>query len=61
MRPFLSNKYDITSHPNYRYLSDYDKRNEFNIEKFLSTKLKPAENEVYDTYEIDVGGQNEDI
>ena len=61
VRPFLSNKYDITSHPNYRYLSDYDKRNEFNIEKFLSTKLKPAENEVYDTYEIDVGGQNEDI
>ena len=61
VRPFLSNKYDITSHPNYRYLSDYDKRNEFSIEKFLSTKLKPAENEVYDTYEIDVGGQNEDI
>ena len=53
VRPFLSDKYDITKHPNYKYLSDYDKRNEFNIEKFLSTKLKPKENEVYDVFEVD--------
>lgn len=52
VRPFLSDKYDITQHPNYRYLSDYDKRNTFNIEKYLSTKLKPKADEVYDVYEI---------
>ena len=57
VRPFLSKKYDITQHPNYKYLSDYDKRNEFSIEKFLSTKLTPKEDEVYDTYEIDVDEQ----
>lgn len=39
VRPFLSNKYDITKHKNYKYLSDYDKVNEFDIEKFLSNKL----------------------
>ena len=53
VRPFLSDKYDITKHPNYKYLSDYDKRNEFSIEKFLSTRLKPKENEVYDVFEVD--------
>ncbi|MCR5777655.1 MAG: type IV secretory system conjugative DNA transfer family protein [Lachnospiraceae bacterium] len=43
VRPFLSNKYDITTHPNYRYTSDYDKRNTFDIERFLKRKvnLKP--------------------
>lgn len=54
VRPFLSNKYDITKHPNYKYLSDYDKKNEFNVEKFLSTKLKVNPDEEYDVYEIAV-------
>ena len=52
VRPFLSDKYDITKHPNYRYLSDADPKNAFDIEKFLSTKLKlkPEEEfEVFDT------------
>ena len=40
VRPFLSDKYDITSHPNYKYLSDSNPRNAFNIEKFLSRRLK---------------------
>ncbi len=53
VRPFLSDKYDITKHPNYRYLSDADKRNEFDIERFLSRRLKPKPDEVYDSYEID--------
>ena len=52
VRPFLSDKYDITKHPNYRYLSDYNPRNNFDIEKFLSTKLKTKANDTYDTYEI---------
>ena len=40
VRPFLSDKYDLTQHPNYKYTSDYDKKNEFNIEQFLSRRLK---------------------
>lgn len=58
VRPFLSDKYDITRHPNYKYLSDFDKRNTFNIEKYLSTKLKVKSNEVYDVYEIDLADEN---
>lgn len=53
VRPFLSDKYDITQHPNYKYLSDADPRNAFDIEKFLSTKLKTKPDEVYDVYEVD--------
>ena len=52
VRPFLSQKYDITKHPLYKYLSDYDKKNAFDIERFLSTRLKPKSDEVYDVYEI---------
>ena len=40
VRPFMSDKYDLTQHPNYKYTADYDKRNEFNIEQFLSHRLK---------------------
>ena len=54
VRPFLSNKYDITKHPLYKYLSDYDKKNAFDIERFLSTRLKPKSDEVYDVYEVNV-------
>lgn len=53
VRPFMSDKYDITRHPNYKYLSDADKRNAFDIERFLSTRFKPKPDEVYDVYEID--------
>ena len=53
VRPFLSEKYDITKHPNYKYLSDADPRNAFDIEKFLSTKLKPKPDEVYAVFEVD--------
>ena len=52
VRPFLSDKYDITKHPNYKYLSDYDPRNNFDIEKFLSTRLKTKANDTYEAYEI---------
>lgn len=52
VRPFLSDKYDITQHPNYKYLSDFDKRNTFDIEKYLSTKLKLKPNEVFEVYEL---------
>ena len=52
VRPFKSDKYDITQHPNYKYLSDADPKNNFDIEKFLSTRLKTKPNDKFDTYEI---------
>ena len=54
VRPFLSDKFDITRHPNYKFLADSDKKNAFDLERFLSTKLKPKSTEVYDVYEVDV-------
>ena len=57
VRPFLSNKYDITKHPNYIYLADYDEKNTFDIERFLSTRLKLKPNEVCDVYEIDAADE----
>lgn len=48
VRPFLSDKYDLTQHPNYKYTSDYDKRNEFSIEQFLSRRLKLKANDQYE-------------
>ena len=57
VRPFLSEKYDITKHPNYKYLSDADRRNTFDIEKFLSTKLKVKPEETYEGYEIDAASE----
>ena len=53
VRPFLSDKYDITKHPNYHLTADADPRNAFDIEQFLSTRLKPKPNEVYQVYEVD--------
>ena len=52
VRPFLSDKYDITKHPNYKFLSDADPKNNFDIEKFLSTRLKTKPEDTFDTYEI---------
>ncbi len=59
VRPFLSDKYDITRHPNFKYLADADKKNKFNIERFLSVELKPKPEEVYDVYEINVADGEE--
>ena len=52
VRPFLSDKFDITKHPYYKYLSDYDPKNAFNIEEFLSTRFKPKKDERFINYEI---------
>lgn len=52
VRPFLSRKYDITKHPNYKYLSDFDEKNTFDIEKYLSTRLPVRPGELYPNYEI---------
>ena len=61
VRPFFSDKYDITKHPNYKYLSDYDKKNACDMEKEL--KRRPAivkPDEVFDYYEIDAADLQED-
>lgn len=52
VRPFLSRKYDITKHPNYKLLSDFNEKNAFNIEKFLSTRMPMRPGERYRNYEV---------
>ena len=56
VRPFFSDKYDITRHPKYKYLSDYDKKNTFDIEQFLKRQRRPVivkPDTVFDYYKID--------
>ncbi|WP_442856280.1 VirD4-like conjugal transfer protein, CD1115 family [Blautia sp. An249] len=52
VRPFLSRKYDITKHPNYKYLSDFNPKNTFDIEKYLSTRLRVKPDDLFLNYEI---------
>ena len=55
VRPFLSDKYDITKHPRYKMLSDYDKKNAFDMEKYMKRKKTVvAKDEVFDYYKIDL-------
>ena len=61
VRPFFSDKFDITKHPKYKYLSDYDKKNAFDMEKYI--KRRPAivkPDEEFDVYEIDGADLQED-
>ena len=61
VRPFFSDKFDITKHPKYKYLSDADPKNAFDMEKHL--KRRPAivkPDEVFDYYEIDAADLQED-
>ena len=61
VRPFFSDKYDITKHPKYKYLSDFDKKNAFDMEKHLRRRpaiVKP--DEAFDYYEIDAAELQED-
>ena len=53
VRPFLSDKYDITKHPYFKYLSDADKRNAFDIAKYLSGGYEVKENEPARTFVVD--------
>ena len=59
VRPFLSDKYDITQHPNYKYLSDADPKNAFDIERFLKRRLKLKADEPCDVFEVDVSDADE--
>jgi type IV secretion system protein VirD4 len=54
VRPFLSDKYDITKHKNYKYLSDYDEKNKFDIERELNPIYRPKPDEEVEVVEIDL-------
>lgn len=61
VRPFYSKKYDITQHPNYKYLSDADKKNAFDVERYIRAQRKKkhtpaviAPEEVFDLYDIEL-------
>ena len=51
VRPFFSDKYDLTQHPNYKYTSDYDKKYTFDIGKYLNRRLKLKADDEYDVIE----------
>ena len=53
VRPFLSDKYDLTQHPNYKLTGDYDKKNMFDIEKYLDRHLKLKPSDIYDVMDAD--------
>jgi type IV secretion system protein VirD4 len=61
VRPFLSDKFDITKHKRYKQLADYDKKNEFDVEAYLkhrmTVRLQPTEE--FDLYEFD-GDESEE-
>ena len=54
VRPFLSNKYDITKHKRYKELADADKRNAFDVEKYLQHKLIFSQDTEFEVYEVNV-------
>ena len=63
VRPFFSEKFDITKHPHYKYLADADKKNTFDVDRFLSTLRRKrqqvvAQDESFDLYEIDLSDGN---
>lgn len=60
VRPFLSDKYDITAHPNYKYLSDANPKNAFHIENYLSRQLKLRLKEEFAAVEVEVSGTSEE-
>ena len=60
VRPFLSNKYNIIKHQNYRYLADYNEKYAFNIEKYLNTKLIVKSDDVFDVYETEIADEPSD-
>ena len=48
VRPFLSDKYDLTQHPNFKYTADFDRKYTFDIEKYLNRRMKLKKDEVFD-------------
>jgi len=54
IRPFFSNKYDITKHPQYKKLSDYDEKNKFDVKKYLKHQLKVKSDDVFEVHETNI-------
>ena len=52
VRPFLSDKYDLTQHPNYKYTAGYDKKYTFDIEKYLDRRAKLKQTDVFDVVSV---------
>ena len=50
VRPFFSDKYDITKHPQYKYLSDADPKNTFHVAEYLKHRLKVGQDDEYEVY-----------
>ena len=61
VRPFLSSKYDITKHPHYKYLSDADPKNAFDVERFIRRKMKVKADTVTDVYEVDAAENGDEV
>ncbi|MCD8130387.1 MAG: type IV secretory system conjugative DNA transfer family protein [Lachnospiraceae bacterium] len=59
VRPFMSDKYDLTQHPNYKYTSDYNPKNAFDIEKFLHHKMKLRPTDEFDVIDMDAAEEAE--
>ena len=53
VRPFLSDKYDLTQHPNFKYTADYDKRLIFDIVRFIDHQMKLRAEEEYEVIKVD--------
>ena len=63
VRPFLSEKFDITKHPRYKYLADADKKNSFDVDRFLTATRRKrqqvvTQDEIFDLYEIDLSDED---
>jgi len=54
LRPFLSHKYDLSKHPNYKYTAEADKRNTFDVAALVSTRLKAKPDDMFTVYEAEV-------
>lgn len=54
VRPFFSDKFDITKHPQYKYLSDSDPKNTFDVAKFVKHRLKVKPEDTYEVCEVEV-------
>ena len=61
VRPFLSDKFDLTKHPNYKYLSDADPANAFDSQAYLNRALHPKDEDTFDAYEIEDDEPEEDV
>ena len=55
IRPFFSDKYDITKHPQYKKLSDYNKKNRFDGKSYLAHRLKVQSEDQYEVFEVEIG------